>query len=70
MEKVLRRRVRGFRVGKVVTDRSSLSNHSKGYGFVRYSNLEDAKKGMEGMDGQFLDGRVIFTEYAKPKDTL
>ncbi|KAB2098361.1 hypothetical protein ES319_A01G233500v1 [Gossypium barbadense] len=55
---------------KVVTDRSSLSNHSKGYGFVRYSNLEDAKKGMEGMDGQFLDGRVIFTEYAKPKDTL
>ncbi|MBA0677454.1 hypothetical protein Goari_018860, partial [Gossypium aridum] len=55
---------------KVVTDRSSLSSHSKGYGFVRYSNLEDAEKGMEGMDGQFLDGRVIFTEYAKPKDTL
>ncbi|XP_039059939.1 organelle RRM domain-containing protein 2, mitochondrial-like isoform X2 [Hibiscus syriacus] len=54
---------------KVVNDRSSLTNHCKGYGFVRYSNIEDAEKAIKRMNGQFLDGRVIFAEYAKPKDT-
>ncbi|GMI77413.1 hypothetical protein like AT5G54580 [Hibiscus trionum] len=54
---------------KVVNDRSSLTNHCKGYGFVRYSNIVDAEKAIKGMDGQFLDGRVIFAEYARSKDT-
>jgi RNA recognition motif-containing protein len=35
---------------KVVTDR--VSGYSKGFGFVRYSTLEDAAKGIEGMDGK------------------
>ena len=50
---------------KVVTDR--VSRYSKGFGFVRYSTLEDAAKGIEGMDGKFLDGWVIFAEYARPR---
>uniref|UniRef100_A0A2N9GS35 RRM domain-containing protein n=1 Tax=Fagus sylvatica TaxID=28930 RepID=A0A2N9GS35_FAGSY len=50
---------------KVVTDR--VSGYSKGFGFVRYSTLEDAAKGIEGMDGKFLDGWVIFAEYARPR---
>ncbi|KAB1215259.1 Glycine-rich RNA-binding protein 6, mitochondrial [Morella rubra] len=51
---------------RVVTDR--VSGYSKGFGFVRYATLEDAAKGIEGMDGKFLDGWVIFAEYARPRD--
>ncbi|KAJ9182767.1 hypothetical protein P3X46_006724 [Hevea brasiliensis] len=50
---------------RVVTDR--VSGYSKGFGFVRYGSLEDAAKGIEGMDGKFLDGWVIFAEYARPR---
>ncbi|PQQ09845.1 glycine-rich RNA-binding protein 4 mitochondrial [Prunus yedoensis var. nudiflora] len=50
---------------RVVTDR--VSGYSKGFGFVRYATLEDAGKGIEGMDGKFLDGWVIFAEYARPR---
>uniref|UniRef100_A0A2P2J4Y7 Glycine-rich RNA-binding protein 3 n=1 Tax=Rhizophora mucronata TaxID=61149 RepID=A0A2P2J4Y7_RHIMU len=50
---------------RVVTDR--VSGYSKGFGFVRYATLEDAKKGIEGMDGKYLDGWVIFAEYARPR---
>uniref|UniRef100_A0A2C9W898 RRM domain-containing protein n=1 Tax=Manihot esculenta TaxID=3983 RepID=A0A2C9W898_MANES len=50
---------------RVVTDR--VSGYSKGFGFVRYANLDAAAKGIEGMDGKFLDGWVIFAEYARPR---
>ncbi|TVU43412.1 hypothetical protein EJB05_09884 [Eragrostis curvula] len=50
---------------RVVTDR--VTGFSKGFGFVRYSSVEDATKGIEGMDGKFLDGWVIFAEYARPR---
>ncbi|KAF9589654.1 hypothetical protein IFM89_026788 [Coptis chinensis] len=50
---------------RVVTDRDN--GYSKGFGFVRYGTIEDAKNGMEGMDGKFLDGWVIFAEYARER---
>ncbi|KAK2639391.1 hypothetical protein Ddye_027186 [Dipteronia dyeriana] len=50
---------------KVVTDRAS--GFSRGFGFVEYATLEDAAKGVAGMDGKYLDGWVIFAEYAKPR---
>ncbi|CAK9317656.1 unnamed protein product [Citrullus colocynthis] len=50
---------------RVVTDR--VTGYSKGFGFVKYATLEDAAKGIEGMDGKFLDGWVIFAEYARPR---
>lgn len=50
---------------RVVTDRAS--GYSKGFGFVRYATLEEAENGRTGMDGQFLDGWVIFAEYARPR---
>ncbi|PIA58433.1 hypothetical protein AQUCO_00500396v1 [Aquilegia coerulea] len=50
---------------RVITDR--VNNYSKGFGFVRYATLEEAAAGKEGMDGQFLDGWVIFAEYARPR---
>ncbi|KAI3755840.1 hypothetical protein L1987_55649 [Smallanthus sonchifolius] len=52
---------------RVVKDRAS--GWSKGFGFVRYSTLEEAAAGIEGMDGKFLDGWVIFAEYARPRDS-
>ncbi|BAT89875.1 Organelle RRM domain-containing protein [Vigna angularis] len=50
---------------RVVADR--VSGYSKGFGFVQYATIEDAAKGIEGMDGKFLDGWVIFAEYARPR---
>ncbi|XP_058088860.1 organelle RRM domain-containing protein 2, mitochondrial-like, partial [Magnolia sinica] len=50
---------------RVVTDR--VSGYSKGFSFVRYDTLEDAAEGIKGMDGKFLDGWVIFAEYARPR---
>ena len=48
--------------------RDHVSGFSKGFGFVRYSTLEGAAAGIKGMDGQFLDGWVIFAEYARPRE--
>ncbi|KAJ8436251.1 hypothetical protein Cgig2_023426 [Carnegiea gigantea] len=50
---------------KVVTDR--VSGFSKGYGFVRYATTEEARAGIQGMDANFLDGWVIFAEFARPQ---
>ncbi|OVA11643.1 RNA recognition motif domain [Macleaya cordata] len=50
---------------RVVTDR--VSGYSKGFGFVNYATLDDAAEGIKGMDGKFLDGWVIFAEYARPR---
>ncbi|KAK4484396.1 hypothetical protein RD792_006984 [Penstemon davidsonii] len=55
-------------VAKVVTDR--VSGYSKGFGFVNYATIDDAAAGIKGMDGQFLDGWVIFAEYARPRPPL
>jgi RNA recognition motif-containing protein len=35
---------------RVVTDR--VTGFSKGFGFVRYATVEDATRGIEGMDGK------------------
>ncbi|KAK6942939.1 RNA recognition motif domain [Dillenia turbinata] len=50
---------------RVITDRAT--GYSKGFGFVKFTTVEEAKRGMEGMDAQFLDGWVIFAEYARPR---
>lgn len=39
-----------FHTARVVSDR--ISGYSKGFGFVRYTTLEDAAKGIEGMNGK------------------
>jgi RNA recognition motif-containing protein len=35
---------------RVVTDR--VTGFSKGFGFVKYATVEDATRGIEGMDGK------------------
>jgi len=41
---------------------------SLGYGFVDFENEEEAKKAVEGMDQQDLDGRPLNVELANPRD--
>ena len=38
---------------RVVTDR--VSGYSKGFGFVQYATIEEAAKGIEGMDGKVIE---------------
>lgn len=44
-----------------------VSGYSKGFGYVKYATSEDAAKGIKGMDGKFLEGWVVFAEYARPR---
>lgn len=39
-------------VARVVTDR--VTGYSRGFGFVKYANLEGAANGIKGMDGKVL----------------
>ncbi|GJN11434.1 hypothetical protein PR202_ga29628 [Eleusine coracana subsp. coracana] len=57
-----------FVSARVVADR--ISGYSRGFGFVKYTTVREAGEGIKGMDGKFLDGWVIFVEYAKPREAL
>ncbi|XP_032397429.1 cold-inducible RNA-binding protein B-like [Etheostoma spectabile] len=46
----------------VIMDRDS--GKSRGFGFVKYANPEDAKDALEGMNGKTLDGRPIRVDEA------
>ncbi|XP_035863727.1 cold-inducible RNA-binding protein-like isoform X2 [Sander lucioperca] len=46
----------------VIKDRDT--GYSRGFGFVKYENSEDAKDAMEGMNGKTLDGRAIRVDEA------
>jgi len=50
---------------KIMMDR--VAKRSKGFGFIEYATEEEAEEAIKGMDGKFLDGRVIFVEFAKSK---
>uniref|UniRef100_A0A0D9X481 RRM domain-containing protein n=1 Tax=Leersia perrieri TaxID=77586 RepID=A0A0D9X481_9ORYZ len=47
---------------RVVTDR--VTGFSKGFGFVRYATVEDAAKGIEGMDGKAQISAATRHEFA------
>uniref|UniRef100_A0A0A9DGV7 RRM domain-containing protein n=1 Tax=Arundo donax TaxID=35708 RepID=A0A0A9DGV7_ARUDO len=51
---------------RVITDR--ISGYSRGFGFVKFATVQEAGEAIKGMDGKFLDGWVIFAEYAKPRE--
>ncbi|EER97356.1 hypothetical protein BDA96_02G349100 [Sorghum bicolor] len=51
---------------RVITDR--ISGYSRGFGFVKYATVQEAGEAIKGMDGKFLDGWVIFAEYAKQRE--
>ncbi len=59
------------KIGKVVSasviiDRDS--NRSKGFGFVEMESDDDAKKAIEQLNGQELDGRAIAVNEARPRE--
>ena len=49
----------------VIIDRDS--GRSKGFGFVEFSDAEEAKKAIEMFDEQDLDGRNLRVSEARPK---
>ncbi|XP_034038793.1 cold-inducible RNA-binding protein-like isoform X2 [Thalassophryne amazonica] len=51
-------------IEKVDVIRDRETGRSRGFGFVKYENPEDAKDALGGMDGKSLDGRTIRVDYA------
>ncbi|RZC78581.1 hypothetical protein C5167_002781 [Papaver somniferum] len=41
-----------------------VSDRSKGFGFVTFASLEEAKNAISEMNGKVLDGRAIFVDNA------
>ncbi|MFA5926648.1 MAG: RNA-binding protein [Patescibacteria group bacterium] len=43
------------------------TGRSKGYGFVRYTNVDDAAKALAEMDGKEIAGRPIKVSFARAR---
>lgn len=52
---------------RIPTDRES--GKPKGFGYVEYSDIENAKKGYDGASGSEIDGRFIRLDYSQPRDS-
>ncbi len=51
---------------RVITDK--FTGRSKGFGFVEYSNDEDADKAIKALDGSDIQGRKIVVNVARPME--
>lgn len=49
----------------IITDR--MSGRSKGFGFVTFTNEQDAQKAVEGMADKEIEGRKIVVNVARPR---
>ena len=49
----------------VATERSS--GESKGFGFVEFSNADEARAAITGLDGRDVHGQALKVNEAKPK---
>jgi cold-inducible RNA-binding protein len=50
---------------KIVTDRDT--GRSKGFGFVEFSNDEEAKSAMSALNGKEIQGRSLTVNEARPR---
>lgn len=50
---------------KVISDK--FSGRSKGFGFVEFTNDDDAEKAIEGLNGKEVEGRELVVNEARPK---
>ncbi|AES67592.1 putative nucleotide-binding alpha-beta plait domain-containing protein [Medicago truncatula] len=51
----------------LITDQNT--QRPKGFGFVSYKSEIEAEKARKALNGRIVDGRLIFVEHAKPKDS-
>uniref|UniRef100_A0A3P8W4P6 Cold inducible RNA binding protein a n=1 Tax=Cynoglossus semilaevis TaxID=244447 RepID=A0A3P8W4P6_CYNSE len=51
-------------IEKVDVIRDKITGRSRGFGFVKYNNVDDAKDALEAMNGKSLDGRQIRVDEA------
>lgn len=51
---------------KIITD--PLTKVSKGYGFVKFTNQDEANKSIVEMNGQMLADKIIKVSYAHQKN--
>uniref|UniRef100_A0A668RCU6 RRM domain-containing protein n=1 Tax=Oreochromis aureus TaxID=47969 RepID=A0A668RCU6_OREAU len=51
-------------IEKVDVIRDKETGRSRGFGFVKYDNAEDAKDALDAMNGKTLDGRAIRVDEA------
>jgi cold-inducible RNA-binding protein len=49
----------------VATERSS--GESKGFGFVEFTNADDARKAITGLDGRDVNGQALKVNEARPR---
>jgi cold-inducible RNA-binding protein len=49
----------------VATERSS--GESKGFGFIEFSNADEARAAMTGLDGRDVNGQALKVNEAKPR---
>lgn len=50
----------------VISDRAT--GRSKGFGFVTFTNPEDAQKAIKELNGAELEGRKLVVNIARPKE--
>lgn len=55
-------------VEEVVVAKDRDTTRSRGFGFVRYAQQEDAEKAIAGMNQVEFDGRIIRVDYANPSN--
>ncbi len=53
-------------VKSAIIIKDKMSGRSKGFGFVEYSNPEDAKKAIEMFDNKEFEGRSLTVNEARP----
>ncbi|XP_020876049.1 glycine-rich RNA-binding protein 5, mitochondrial isoform X2 [Arabidopsis lyrata subsp. lyrata] len=56
--------------GQVVEVMDRVSDRSKGFGFVTFASVDEAQKALMEFNGQQFNGRVIFVDYAKAKQSF
>lgn len=44
------------------------TGRSKGFAFVEYVDIEDAKKARDEMDGKDIQGRAVKVDFARPRE--